>query len=214
MNAIIRAPSGLALPDAAGTIKYLSEGQLEDLICAFRAWFEGAGTQTRRRVRGRYWLVFLTLRWTGARLGEVLSVDDRVDLDLREQMIRLPNLKRHNPRKRGETRWVPVPSSLIGETALYLTEFPEMRGRVFKLDPRNFRRVFSELGRKARLPEDLRHPHVLRHTRAVELLKKGVPVAAVQEILGHASLTTTAVYLRLSGQDVRTILRDRGALEG
>lgn len=208
-----RGPAGLTIPEAPGTIKYLSEPQLEALVRAFRGWYEEAKTPGRRRQRGRYWLVFLTLRYTGARLGEVLAVDDRTDLDFREQMIRLPNFKRHNPKKKGQTRWVPVPASLIGEIALYLTEFPEMRGKVFGLQQGNFRRTFAELGRKAGLSRDLCHPHVLRHTRAVELLKRGVPVAAVQEILGHASLTTTAVYLRLSGQDVRTILRDRGLLD-
>ncbi|MGM0540247.1 MAG: hypothetical protein ACQERT_13725 [Thermodesulfobacteriota bacterium] len=44
----------------------------------------------------------------------------------------------------------------------------------------------------------------------MELLSAGVPGTAVQDLLGHSSLLTTAQYLRLSGQDIRNVLRDRG----
>jgi len=198
----------LDLPSAR-SVKYLTEVQAERLDEAFRRWAD-VPPGPRRRVRGRYFIVYLTLRLTGARIGEVLMVDDTSDIDFREQMIRLPNLKRH--KHKGEVRWVPVPASLIGEIAVYLTEHPEMRGKLFKLDDRNFRRTFEKIALEAGLPRDLAHPHILRHTRAVELLKRGVPVAAVQALLGHASLATTAAYLRLSGQDIKTILRDRGLL--
>ena len=48
------------------------------------------------------------------------------------------------------------------------------------------------------IPKELAHPHILRHTRAIELLRAGVPVTVVQDLLGHSALTTTAVYLRIS----------------
>ena len=66
---------------------------------------------------------------------------------------------------------------------------------------------------EAGIPGELRHPHVLSHTRAIKLLRAGgMPVTAVQQLLGHADVTTTAVYLRLSGMEIRRIMEDRGLL--
>jgi integrase/recombinase XerD len=44
-------------------------------------------------------------------------------------------------------------------------------------------------------------PHVLRHTFAVTALQKGVSLAALQRILGHDNLATTAIYLNLSNEE-------------
>lgn len=56
--------------------------------------------------------------------------------------------------------------------------------------------VLKRLGAGAELPEELRHPHALRHTCATELLRvEGVTVADVRIFLGHASVKTTSIYL-------------------
>lgn len=49
----------------------------------------------------------------------------------------------------------------------------------------------------AQLTQEVR-PHVLRHTFATSALQKGISLAAVQKILGHDRLTTTAIYLNLT----------------
>jgi len=193
-------------------IQYLTEVQTNTLVQVFQEWYDKSLTKPKRRIRGRYWLTFLVLRFTGARIGEVLGIDDRTDIDFRNAEIKLVTLKRHDPRKRNSTRIIPVPASVISEIATYLAEFPEQRGRVFKLDQGNFRRVFYERAKEAGIPKDLAHPHILRHTRAIELLRAGVPVTIVQDLLGHSALTTTAVYLRISGQEAKGILRDKGLI--
>jgi molybdate transport system regulatory protein len=142
----------------------------------------------------------------------VLLIDDTVDIDFRNSEIRLITLKRHNKKKKSITRIVPVPDKVISEIARYIAEYPKMRGKVFKLHQSNFRRKFYELAEKAHIPKNLAHPHILRHSRAIELLRAGVPVTIVQDLLGHSALTTTAIYLRISGQEARGILRDKGLI--
>lgn len=59
---------------------------------------------------------------------------------------------------------------------------------------RVFKRVATRCGLTTRVT-----PHVLRHTLATLLLNQDAPIAAVQSILGHASPTTTQLYVHLSG---------------
>ena len=191
-------------------INYLSQEETNRLTSSFQNWFDSSRGIRERRRRGRYWLSFLMLRFTGARLSEVLSINDAVDVDYRNAEVRIVNLKRHNPKKKGQHRQVPVPPQVVSEIARYLMEFPEQKGKVFSLDPSNFRKCFLARCKEANIPRELSHPHVLRHTRAIELLRAGVPITAVQQLLGHASLTTTAVYLQLSGAEVKSILKEKG----
>jgi len=52
------------------------------------------------------------------------------------------------------------------------------------------------------------HPHSLRHSRAVDLLNKGMPLPYVQQFLGHASSATTSIYLEVTGGELGTILQE------
>ncbi len=193
-------------------IKYLTEVQLNSLISAFQAWFDQKDiSDTKRRIRGRYWLIFLTLRFTGARISEVINIDYG-DIDFRNAEIRLITLKRHNPKKKGQYRIVPVPSNLTSEIANYIVEYPHMRDKVFKVDRSNFNKVFKERCLEVGITRELTHPHILRHTRAIELLRAGVPVTIVQDLLGHSALTTTAIYLKISGQEAKKILEEKGLI--
>jgi len=191
-------------------IQYLTEDQVNSLTSAFQEWYDSSPTKAKRRSRGRYWLTFLVLRFTGARLGEALSLDDKMDIDFRNTEIRLITLKRHN--SKAQIRVVPVPGNVTTEIATYIAAFPDQRGEVFKLDQGNFRRIFYERAKTTDIPKDTAHPHILRHTRAIELLRAGVPVTVVQDILGHSALTTTSIYLKMSGQEAKGILKDKGLI--
>jgi integrase len=197
---------------SASTVEYLDTLQLERLIEAFRTWNESAQTSYIRRVRGRYWLAFLLLRHTGARIGEILRMDDIKDIDFRLSEIEIVSsttlLDRHT------LRTIPVPSEVLGRILDYLSEFPAMRGRVFALDQGNFRREFYRRAEEAEIPRKFSHPHILRHTRAIELLRAGIPLTIVQSLLGHAFSSSTAIYLERSeiALTVRSMLTDRGLI--
>jgi site-specific recombinase XerD len=49
-------------------------------------------------------------------------------------------------------------------------------------------------------------PHMLRHARAVDLLKKGMPLPFVQQFLGHVNINTTAIYLEITGGELGDVL--------
>ena len=197
----------LDLPVSDETIKYLSEKELNRLTGSFQAWFDQAQGKTRR-IRGRYWLVFLMARYTGARISEVLKIDDTIDIDFRGSRIQLWTLKRKKPFK----RTVAVPPIVTTEVATYLAEWPNMRGMAFGLARQNFFTKLKTIGSQTGISKDKLHPHALRHSRAMEMVSANVPLNIIQQVLGHSSILNTAVYLQISGRDAEQIMRDRGLI--
>ena len=193
-------------------IDYLNEKQLKILTAKFRDYCEKAPGPRVTRIRGRYFLMFLFLRFTGARISEVAGIDDQADVDYRAGDITLAVLKRHNPHKKNLRKMVSVPMQAVKKLAHYLAQYPEMKGKAFSINRSNFFKLFQKLTLDCGIPKTLAHPHVLRHTRAMELVRAGVPLTIVQQILGHANLNTTAIYLQFSGQEAKAILRDRGLI--
>ena len=218
---LVHTKSALAIPRNSLKIKYLMPHEIDALTMAFQRWFDSANSKGKQRcTRGRYWLTYLMLRFTGARLGEVVQIDDTADIDFRAAEVRIVTLKRREGKPK---RLVPIPDKVISEIATFLATEPNMRGRVFSVDANNFRKIFyaraldagifqesidSSTGQKSIHP----HPHTLRHTRAIELVRAGVPVPAVQSVLGHASMLTTAEYVRLTNSEVKTILKEKGLI--
>ena len=62
---------------------------------------------------------------------------------------------------------------------------------------RQVQKIVKKVANKAKISQEVT-PHVLRHTFATSALQKGISLAAVQKILGHDRLTTTAIYLNLT----------------
>jgi integrase len=195
--------------ESMSPVDHLSQEQLFRLTEAFKMWNESATSLYIRRVRGRYWLSFLFLRFSGARIGEILRIDDISDIDFADSHVRIVTPA---PTSKTTLRVIPVPAELICMVGAYLAQFPSMRGRVFALDQGNFRREFYRRAQEAQIPRTLSHPHILRHTRAVEMLHAGVPLTIVQDLLGHVLRSTTALYLERSELAALQILKEKGLL--
>jgi len=70
-----------------------------------------------------------------------------------------------------------------------------------RLPRRQANRILEKLAKLAGLPENV-HPHMLRHSFATHLLESGADLRSVQELLGHARLTTTQRYTHLTMEKI------------
>lgn len=68
------------------------------------------------------------------------------------------------------------------------------------MDVRTIQRLVKKVATRAGIAKNVT-PHVLRHTFAVNCIKKGISTRAIQTFLGHDRLTTTEIYLNLSPED-------------
>ena len=73
-----------------------------------------------------------------------------------------------------------------------------------RLEPQAIERIVRETATRAGIVKKVT-PHTLRHTFATELLKNGADIRSVQEMLGHASITTTQIYTHITNKRLREI---------
>lgn len=182
-------------------VKLLDEQQLAMLEESFRIWkAEAMGTQSEAS-RTRIWLLFQLLRHTAARLGEVQSIALHRDIDTSSMVVRLTH--------HGREREVPLPRKLCREIACFCDSplSSTLGEQPFAVDQGYVRRLFYARADVCSIPRELATPRVLRTTRAVELLRSGVPLAVVTEVLGQASAALTAVLQSYSSGDRNIIIR-------
>jgi len=79
-----------------------------------------------------------------------------------------------------------------------------------KITPRAVERAVEHWSKVAGIPKHI-HPHQLRHSFATDLLMNGADLRSVQELLGHASISTTQIYTHLTNKELKEI---HGAFHG
>ena len=77
-----------------------------------------------------------------------------------------------------------------------------------RLSTRSVQRIVKKASETAGLHDKNITPHILRHSFAVHLLQRGLNLKEVQQLLGHESLSTTAIYTELSDQDLKKRYQD------
>lgn len=187
------------------TVEYLSREELERLFAAV----------DRSKIQGvRDTAILETLYSTGLRVSELASLNrSQVDLLRREFMVRGKGKK---------PRIVFLSERAVEAISKYL----QMRDDNFDALFLNYRHSKKgediTLGEKRRLSTVMIEymvrsyarragiikrvtPHVLRHSFATELLINGADIRSVQEMLGHASITTTQIYTHLTNKRLREV---------
>lgn len=148
--------------------------------------------------------LFELLYGCGLRISELVGLDVG-DFDLGEGWVRVRG-------KRKKERQVPVPGAAMvalgrwlaarrpeeGEVAVFLN----YRGA--RLTDRGARGIVKMYA-IALAGDSSLHPHSLRHAYATHLLSAGADLRAIQELLGHASLSTTQKYTQLSLADLMRV---------
>lgn len=77
-------------------------------------------------------------------------------------------------------------------------------GEYKRLTPRSIQRLIKKYSTLAGITKKVT-PHLLRHSFATDLLINGADIRSVQELLGHASITTTQIYTHLTNQKLREV---------
>lgn len=188
----------LPVPDSE---RCLDTKQLQDLEQSFRQWAISTKRADHRNARDRVLLVFLIIRYTGARLNEVLSLDLLKDFDRDNNTICF--CKRHGG-KESNGRKVQIPETISADIQS-ITSDSESKwpgGSVFRIDPAHVRRKFYEQAVRIGLQSSLGTPETIRKSRAVELMRSNMPLQVVQKILGHSTPNLAASYVEFSDTEI------------
>ncbi|MFV8311095.1 site-specific tyrosine recombinase XerD [Mycobacteroides chelonae] len=184
--------------------KSLTVDQVEALLAAAG----GAATDGPLDLRNRALLELLYS--TGARISEAVGLDvDDVDVQARSALLW---------GKGGKQRLVPVGRPAVEALQAYLVRGrPDLarRGRggvpALFLNSRGGRlsrqsawQVLADAAERAKISAAV-SPHTLRHSFATHLLEGGADVRVVQELLGHASVTTTQIYTLVTVSSLREV---------
>jgi integrase/recombinase XerC len=181
-------PRPISPDEALALAGYIAEGAREDWIGA------------------RDWAVLLLLYGAGLRIGEAMGLMG--DIMPLGDTLRVTG-------KRGKTRLVPLLPQVRAAIEAYADQCPwspERDQPLFRgarggpLSAALIRR--SVQGARGRLGlSDRTTPHALRHSFATHLLGRGADLRSLQELLGHASLTSTQVYTQVDAAHLLDVYR-------
>jgi tyrosine recombinase XerC len=193
-------------PRAPRTLpRHLRPGEVEQLLTP------PPGAESSLQLRDRALLELLY--GSGLRVSELVGLDWG-DLDLEARVVRVLGKGR-------KERMVPFGRAASSALRSWLAVWEERRGtaaedpreepvflnhRGGRLSDRSVRRILDRWVEAASLQSGV-HPHVLRHSFATHLLERGADLRAIQELLGHSSLSTTQRYTHLDIERLLEVYR-------
>jgi len=171
--------------------------------------FEQADCGKPLGVRDRAWMELLYA--SGLRIGELVGID-LDDIELRSRLVKVrgkgskERIVPFGSKAEAAIRaWLGVRLELIrGHEDERQPLFLNYRGQ--RISARSVRRLFDGYVRRASLRSGV-SPHTLRHSFATHLLNAGADLRTIQELLGHASLSTTQKYTHLNDWELIAVYK-------
>jgi len=212
-NSIDSPRQGRSLP------KILSEGEVEKLLAA---------AQARNTPEGFRMSALLELLYaTGLRISELVSLPQAAALrDTRFLIVTGKGSKERmvplsEPARKAMTRYLEVRGIFLARAAGVTREeapvprspwlFPS-RGRSGHLTRHRVAQLLKILARQAGIDPRKVSPHVLRHAFATHLLSHGADLRAVQQMLGHADISTTQIYTHVLDERLKELVHEHHPL--
>jgi integrase/recombinase XerC len=192
-------PKALAVDDAVQLMDANTRGHAEPFELCNRAMFELLYSSGLRVSE----LSGLDVAWQDARAGQPASLG-WLDLQAGEVVVtgkgnKMRRVPVGGPAREALAAWLAVrPAARDGSAALFLS------ARDTRISPRVVQNRLKEHALRAGTPVHV-HPHVLRHSFASHLLQSSGDLRAVQELLGHASITSTQIYTALDFQHLSKV---------
>lgn len=150
---------------------------------------------------------------TGARVSEALAC--RVtDIDKFNKTVKLVSLKR----KKKYARFIPLHDDILRELGFYLLDtnktgekkyrgkISDHKGKIFPFKRAQGYNIVKKAVLSAGFDRERAHPHIFRHSFAINLIRQYVPITTIQELLGHASIFTTLIYTKVMAKDYREFI--------
>jgi integrase/recombinase XerD len=143
-------------------------------------------------------LVILTLLDTGLRVSELIKLQP-TDIFWQRGYLAIKG-------KGGKERIVPMTERVRALLEHHFALFNEVG-----FTSETARNIVRRIAERAKIAAHVT-PHILRHTFAVDALNKGVDIKAVQEVMGHSSITTTEEYLQYTQERTHRQFQEKGWL--
>ena len=148
--------------------------------------------------------LLLNILWqTGGRVTEILNLSKN-DLDSYNLNLKILSEKKRSKKSKPSYRVIPISASLSNEILNYIVS-NNIQDKLFNISRQRVFQIVRAIGKRAGISRRI-HPHMFRHGYAVNLLTQGVPISAVRDLLGHSSILTTMIYLRITQPDIKQLL--------
>ena len=180
--------------------KSLNEKEVHDLIDAVS--IKEGDTPFKQKSKRRDKVILTLLYSTGLRISELVKLLKR-DIDFDERTIRVRG-------KGDKDRIVLFDENTKGLLLDYLdtdknnTEYIFVNKNGNSLTPRYVQMMIKKYADEAGIKKKVT-PHVLRHSFATHLLKNGVDIRVIQQLLGHSSLSTTQIYTSVDMDTIKSV---------
>jgi len=181
--------------------KSLNEKEVKDLINSVK-WDSNSNSKKTIEFKIRDKLILTILYSAGLRISELINLKIN-DIDFDERIMRI--------RGKGDKDRVVLfddkSKNLIKE---YLSirennsEYLILNRFNKPISARYIQTMIKKYGEKANIKKTLT-PHILRHSFATHLLKNGVDIRVIQQLLGHTSLSTTQIYTSVDLETIKTL---------